>query len=37
MALPTSINNILNPNVVESSRIEFKESLNPESIMHMTL
>lgn len=34
MALPTNINNILNPRVVESSRIEFKEDWNPDNIMH---
>lgn len=34
MALPTNIKNILNPKVVESSRIEFKENWNPEPIMH---
>ena len=34
MALPTNIQNILNPMVVESSRLEFKENWNPESIIH---
>ena len=34
MALPTNIQNILNPMVVESSRLELKENWNPESIIH---
>ncbi len=34
MGLPTNIKNILNPNIVEHTRIEFKESWNPESIIH---
>lgn len=34
MALPTNIHNILNPRIVESSRIEFKENWNLDNIMH---
>lgn len=34
MALPTNINRILNPNIVESVRVELKEGFNVESIMH---
>lgn len=34
MALPTNIRNILNPMIVESSRLELKENWNPEDTMH---
>lgn len=34
MALPTNIKNILNDKIVESVRLELKESWNPESILH---
>lgn len=34
MKLPTSIENILNENIVESERVEFKGSWNPEPILH---
>ena len=34
MKLPTSIENILNENIVECERVEFKGSWNPEPILH---
>lgn len=34
MKLPTSIDNILNQNIVESARLELKKNWNPESILH---
>lgn len=34
MRLPTSIENILNENIVETARIEFKGNWNPEPILH---
>lgn len=34
MALPTNINSILNPDIVESVRVELKEGFNIESILH---
>ena len=34
MKLPTSIENILNENIVECERVEFKGNWNPEPILH---
>lgn len=34
MKLPTSIENILNENIVENSRLELKKNWNPEPILH---
>ena len=34
MKLPTSIENILNENIVENARLELKKSWNPEPILH---
>lgn len=34
MKLPTSIENILNENIVENARLELKKNWNPESILH---
>jgi len=34
MAIPISIDKILNENTVEYARIEFKENWNPEPILH---
>lgn len=34
MAIPISINELLNGNVVESNRIEFKADLNPTPVLH---
>lgn len=34
MAIPTNIETLLNGNVVESARLEFKKNWNPESILH---
>ena len=34
MKLPTNIENILNENIVECERVEFKGSWNPEPILH---
>ena len=34
MALPTNINRILNTDIVEGARVEFKEGWNPDSILH---
>ncbi len=33
MAIPITIEKLLNENVVESARIEFKENFNPDSII----
>lgn len=34
MKLPTSIENILNENIVENARLELKKNWNPEPILH---
>lgn len=34
MKLPTSIENILNENIVENERLELKKNWNPEPILH---
>lgn len=34
MAIPTNIKNILNNDIVESARVEFKEGFNPSSVIH---
>ena len=34
MPVPVSIEKILNPNIVEDERIEFKGGWNPEPILH---
>lgn len=34
MKLPTSIENILNENIVENARLELKKKWNPEPILH---
>ena len=34
MALPTNIQKILNPNIVEDVRVELKEGWNPQNILH---
>jgi ATP-dependent DNA helicase RecG len=34
MAIPVNINTLLNDNVVESTRIEFKEGFNPKAVIH---
>ena len=34
LKIPTSIENILNENIIETERIEFKESWNPEPVLH---
>ena len=34
MKIPTSIENILNENVVENARLELKKNWNPEPILH---
>lgn len=34
MKLPTSIENILNENIVENARLELKKNWNPETILH---
>lgn len=34
MRLPTSIENILNENIVENARLELKKNWNPEPILH---
>ena len=34
MPLPINIDDLLNPNVVENERVEFKEGWNPEDILH---
>lgn len=34
MKLPTSIENILNENIVENARLELKKSWNPEPTLH---
>lgn len=34
MAIPTNIQTLLNGNIVESARLEFKKNWNPESILH---
>ena len=34
MAIPISFENLIKHNVVESARIEYKEGLNPEALVH---
>ena len=34
MKIPTSIENILNENIVENARLELKKNWNPEPILH---
>ena len=34
MGIPINIKSILNQDIVESTRVEFKENWNPESILH---
>ena len=34
MAIPVNIDDLINRRVVESTRIEFKEDLNPNSVVH---